>query len=122
MTQRVSAVAGKRYTMTFFSGTHDPSKHPTIAIRFYNSSNVEIGQAAIHTITTDVDITGSLGGPYLLSATAPVGVSYLKVILQDPSTTRAAAKGDAACLRVSTPTPTRTPSLSAMAIPAKEDD
>ena len=99
MYQQVSAVAGKVYTMTFSSGTHDPSVQPKIQIRFYNSLNVEIGTAAIHTITTDIDVTGSLGGPYTLSATAPAGVSYLKVILRDPSTTRAGAKADALCLR-----------------------
>ena len=99
MYEAVAAVAGKIYTMTFYSGTHNPTVHPTVEIRFYNSSNVEIGTAAIHTITTDIDVTGSLGGPYTLSATAPTGVSYLKVILRDPSTTRAGAKADALCLR-----------------------
>jgi hypothetical protein len=99
MSQQVSAVAGKTYSMTFYSGTHDPSVHPSIEIRFYNSSKVEIGTPAIHTITTDIDITGSLGGPYTLSVTAPATVSYLKVIFRDPSTTRAGAKGDAVCLK-----------------------
>ncbi len=110
MTQQVSAVAGVTYSMSFFSGTHTPSANPTIEIRFYNASNVEIGTPAIHTITTDIDVTGSLGGPYLLSATAPAGVSYLKVIFRDPSSSRAGAKGDALCLTTAaTPTPTRTP-------------
>lgn len=109
MSQQVSAVAGNIYSMTFYSGTHNPSVNPTIEIRFYNSSNVEIGTPAIHTITTDIDITGSLGGPYSLSATAPAAVSYLKVIFRDPSTTRAGAKGDALCLRMTTPTPTSSP-------------
>jgi len=96
--QKVAAVAGSIYTMTFYSGTHDPSVKPTIEIRFYNSSNTEIGTPAIHTITTDIDVTGAVGGPYTLRATAPSGVSYLKVIFRDPSTTRAGAKGDALCL------------------------
>jgi hypothetical protein len=60
MTQ-VGAVAGTAYTMTFYSGTHDPSKQPKVEIRFYNSSNVEIGTAAIQTITTDIDVTGRWG-------------------------------------------------------------
>ncbi|HUL99554.1 MAG TPA: hypothetical protein VLU24_09120, partial [Mycobacterium sp.] len=111
-TQQVSAVAGNVYAMTFYSGTHDPSVHPTIEIRFYNSSNVEIGTPAIHTITTDIDITGAVGGPYTLSATAPTGVSYLKVIFRDPSTTRAGAKGDSVCLLASTATPTTTPTAT----------
>lgn len=108
MSQQVSATAGTGYTMSFFSGTHDPSKSPTIEIRFYNSSNVEIGTPAIHTITTDIDVTGSLGGPYTLNAVAPSGVSYLKVIFRDPSTTRAGAKGDSLCLTTFAPTPTPT--------------
>ena len=123
MSQQVSAIAGNIYTMTFYSGTHNPSVHPTIEIRFYNSSNVEIGTAAIHTITTDIDVTGSLGGPYTLTATAPAGVSYLKVIFRDPSTTRAGAKGDSLCLTTFTPTPTptntptRTPTKTPTGVP-----
>jgi hypothetical protein len=120
MTQQVSAVAGVTYNMTFYSGTHNPSVNPTIEIRFYNAANTEIGTPAIHTITTDIDITGSLGGPYMLSATAPAGVSYLKVIFRDPSTTRAGAKGDSVCLTTSaTPTPTRTATPTATATPTK---
>ena len=103
--------------MTFYSGTHDPSVKPSIEIRFYNSSNVEIGTPAIHTITTDIDVTGSLGGPYTLSATAPTGVSYLKVIFRDPSTTKAGAKGDALCLRLATPIPTGTPTRTGTTTP-----
>ncbi len=109
MTQKVNAVAGATYNMTFYSGTHNPSVHPTIEIRFYNAANTEIGTPAIHTITTDIDVTGAVGGPYMLSATAPAGVSYLKVIFRDPSTTHAGAKGDSVCLTISaTPTPTKT--------------
>ncbi len=113
MSQQVSAIAGNTYSMTFYSGTHNPAVQPSIEIRFYNSSNVEIGTPAIHIITTDIDITGSLGGPYTLSATAPTGVSYLKVIFRDPSTTRAGAKGDALCMSMATPTPTATPTQTA---------
>ena len=110
MTQQVSAVAGVTYNLTFFSGTHTPSVSPTIELRFYNAANAEIGTPAIHTITTDIDNTGSLGGPFMLAATAPAGVSYLKVIFRDPSTSRAGAKGDSVCLTTSaTPTPTKTP-------------
>jgi hypothetical protein len=100
MSQTVnSIVAGTSYTMSFYSGSHDPSVNPTVEIRFYNSSNVEIvANRVTHTITTDIDLVGHLGGPYSLSATAPAGVSYLKVIFRDPSTTRAGAKGDSVCL------------------------
>ncbi|MBI4517737.1 MAG: hypothetical protein HY699_18175, partial [Deltaproteobacteria bacterium] len=121
--QQVSAVAGNVYTMAFYSGTHQPSVNPTIEIRFYNASNLEIGNPAIHTITTDIDVTGSLGGPYALSATAPSGVAYLKVIFRDPSTSRAGAKGDSVCLLQSivTPSPTSTaapPTATRTATPA----
>ena len=67
MTQNVAAVAGKSYTLTFYSGSHDPSTNPTVTVRWFNSSNVEIGTRLTHTITTDIDATGSLGGPYTLT-------------------------------------------------------
>src|SRR5690349_19154446 len=63
MSQQVSAVPGVTYSLNFFSGTHDPSVNPTIEIRFYNASNVQVGATTTHTITTDIDGTGSLGGP-----------------------------------------------------------
>ena len=102
--QTVNATAGSSYTMTFYSGAHlnqHPSTFPSIEIRFYNSSNAEIGTPAIHTINSsseNIDVTNSLGGPFTLNATAPTGVSYLKVIFRDPSTTRVGAKGDSVCL------------------------
>jgi len=99
MYQQVAAVPGAGYTMTFYSGTHDPSKHPTIAIRFYNAAGTEIGTPAIHTITSDLEISG-LGGPYTLNATAPAGAAKLRVIFTDPAYSTAGAKGDALCLQV----------------------
>ena len=88
--------------MTFYSGTHEPSKQPTIAIRFYDGTGSEIGTAAIHTITTDLEVSG-MGGPYTLSGTAPEGAANLRVIFTDPASTAtpfvyAGAKGDALCL------------------------
>jgi hypothetical protein len=100
LTQKVSAVPGTTYALSFYSGTHSPSAQPTIELRFYNSSNQTVGSAVIHTITTDIDVTGALGGPYTLTGTAPTGTSYLKVIFRDPSSTRAGAKGDSVCLIV----------------------
>jgi hypothetical protein len=102
MTQQVSAVAGTTYSMSFYSGTHTPSVSPKVEIRFYNSSNTEIGTASVHTITTDIDNTNNLGGPYVLNATAPAGVSYMKVIMRDPSTSHAGSKADSFCLVAST--------------------
>lgn len=109
MTQAVPAVAGVTYNFNFYSGTHDPLQLPTIELRFYDAADVEIGVPAIHVITTNIDVTGAVGGPFLLSGTAPAGVSYLKVIFRDPSSTHAGAKGDALCLTTfTTPTPTST--------------
>lgn len=99
MYQAVNVTPGNTYGMTFYSGTHTPSVQPTIAIRFYNSSGVEIGTPAVHTITKDID-NSTLGGPYTLSATAPTGATSLRVIFTDPSASGngAGAKGDALCL------------------------
>lgn len=104
MHQVVSAIPGNAYQMTFYSGTHNPSVNPTIAIRFYNSSNVEVGTPAIHTITKDID-GSTLGGPYTLNTTAPATASTLRVIFTDPSVSGsgAGAKGDALCLTTTTP-------------------
>jgi hypothetical protein len=109
MYQQVAAVPGNTYEMTFFSGTHEPSKQPTIAIRFYDGTGSEIGTAAIHTITTDLEVSGSLGGPYTLTGTAPAGAANLRVIFTDPASTAtpfayAGAKGDALCLKLKPPT------------------
>jgi len=116
-TQKVNASAGTSYTMTFYSGAHLNQVTPTpaanrvfssIEIRFYNSANGEIGTPAIHMINNlsgandeNIDATGHLGGPFTLTATAPTGVSYLKVIFRDPSSTRLGAKGDSVCLLAS---------------------
>jgi hypothetical protein len=98
MYQQVAAVPGATYSMTFYSGTHDPSKQPTIALRFYNGSGNEIGTPAIYTITSKLELNG-LGGPYTLNGTAPVGVASLRVIFTDPANSTAGAKGDALCLK-----------------------
>ena len=88
--------------MTFYSGTHNPSKQPTIAIRFYDGSGNEIGTPAVHTITSNLDVSG-VGGPYTLSGTAPAGAASLRVIFTDPArphpSAYAGAKGDALCLK-----------------------
>lgn len=109
--QKVSVVPGHTYWLTFYSGTHEPAVLPKVEMRFYNGADIEMGVPAIHLITTDLDITTALGGPYLLSAAAPAGASYLKVIFRDPSTNRVGAKGDAVCLIATAPTPT--PSITA---------
>ena len=102
MYQQVLAVPGITYHMTFYSATHEPSKNPTIAIRFCDGTGSEIGSAAIHTITSDLEVSG-LGRPYTLSGTAPEGAANLRVIFTDPASTAspfayAGAKGDALCL------------------------
>ena len=98
MYQQVAAVPGAAYKMTFYSGTHNPSKQPTIAIRFYDGSGSEIGAPAVHTITSNLDVSG-VGGPYTLSGTAPAGAASLRVIFTDPANSTAGAKGDALCLK-----------------------
>lgn len=100
MSQQVPVTAGTKYAMTFYSGTHNPAISPKVEMRFYNASNVEVGTAVLHTITVDIDVTGRLGGPYTLNATAPTGATYMKVIMRDPSTNRAGSKTDAFCLVV----------------------
>ena len=108
MYQQVAVVAGTTYNMTFYSGSHEPSKLPTIAIHFYDGSGTEIGTAAIHTITSDIEISG-MGGPYTLTGIAPAGAASLRVIFTDPGSTTmpftyAGAKGDALCLTRVPPT------------------
>jgi hypothetical protein len=107
MYQQVAVVGGDTYNMTFYSGTHDPSKEPTIAIRFYNGST-EIGTPAIHTITKDID-NSTLDGPYTLTGIAPADATSLRVIFTDPGSTvtpfvYAGAKGDSLCLTRVPPT------------------
>ena len=102
MYQQLSAVPGAPYRFTFYSGTHNPAANPTIAVRFYNSSGVEVGTPAIHTITTDIDnFPNKLGGPYTLNATAPSNAANLRVIFTDPSSSGSGggAKGDSLCLQ-----------------------
>ena len=110
MTQQVSATVGATYAMSFYSGSHTPNNLQTIEIRFYNTSNVDLGSAAIHTVVHDLESDNLVGGPYTLSAVAPANTSYLKVILRDKDTSgNAYTKADAMCLtQSSTPTPTKT--------------
>lgn len=119
MTQQVSATPGVTYQMTFYSGSHAPDGNQTVEIRFYNASHTEVGTAAIHTVTHDLESNDSVGGPYNLAAAAPAGTSYLKVILRDKTSTgKPANKVDAMCLTQSsqptpTPTVTKTPTPTA---------
>ena len=102
MYQQASAVPGAPYRFTFYSGTHNPAANPTIAVRFYNSSGVEVGTPAIHTITTDIDnAPNKLGGPYTLNATAPLNAVNLRVLFTDSSSSGSGggAKGDSLCLQ-----------------------
>ena len=98
MSQEVPVTSGKSYRLTFFSGTHQPWDKPTIELRFYNWWRQEIGLPATHVITTDIDKTGRLGGPYALTGKAPYGAAYAKVILRDAVGHGAGAKADALCL------------------------
>jgi hypothetical protein len=107
MYQEVAVVAGDTYNLTFFSGSHEPSKNPTIAVHFYNGST-DLGGAVTHTITSDIDTSG-MGGPYSLTGIAPAGATSLRVIFTDPGSMSnpffyAGAKGDALCLTRETTT------------------
>jgi len=123
ITQKVTATAGRTYTLSFYSGSHYPDGKQTIEIRFYNASNVDLGSAAIYTVTHVLESDNKVGGPTTLSAVAPAGTTYLKVIMRDASSTYynnkwngyanwtgyPATKADAFCLpQSSTPTPTAT--------------
>jgi hypothetical protein len=109
MTQKVTATAGKTYSMSFWAGTHGINNHTafdnnqTVEIRFYNASNTDLGSAAIFTVTHILESNNKVGGPYTLSATAPAGTTYLKVILRDTtSSSQPATKADALCLTAAT--------------------
>lgn len=99
MYQSVNIIVGTTYSMTFYAGSHDPAVNPTVEMRFYNSGGTEVGTPAIYTETVDIDVTGSLGGPYQLFATAPSTAATMRVILRDPARSGAGSKADAMCLQ-----------------------
>ena len=76
MSQGINVTAGKTYTLSFFSGSHNPLAQ-TVKMQYFTSANAAIGSAAVHTITSDLEITG-FGGPYSLSrGAAPSNAAYL---------------------------------------------
>ena len=122
LSQQVAATPGTTYSMSFYAGSHEPSSETTIAIRFYNASGTQVGTAAVHTVTYDMESSGvdpSLGGPYTLSAIAPADAATMKVILRDAdspsdpnSSGNAYTKADALCLTAPAATSTATPTAT----------
>lgn len=78
--QRVDyIVPGASYTLSYSAGTHQPSFSHYMRFEFYNASGGFISGTNSGEINFDVDNAPGLQA-YSLSATAPAGTSYLKVI------------------------------------------
>jgi len=96
MYQNVNVTPGNGYTLTFYSGSHNP-KSQTVKIQYYNASNVALGTASVHTITSDLEVTG-FGGPYTLTlGAAPTDAKYLRISVSANGYDY--AKVDAVCLQ-----------------------
>ncbi len=72
-------VPGASYTLSFAAGTHQPSFSHYMRFEFYNASGGLISGTNSGEINFDVDNAPGLQG-YTLTATAPAGTSFLKVI------------------------------------------
>jgi protocatechuate 3,4-dioxygenase beta subunit len=100
MSQKINVVGGNSYTLTFYSGSHVPSIQ-TVKIQYFTSGNAAIGSASVHTITSDLEITG-FGGPYTLTLdAAPANAATLKIMVS--ANNKDYAKVDALCLQATTP-------------------
>ncbi|MCB0608650.1 MAG: choice-of-anchor A family protein, partial [Lewinella sp.] len=76
--QQVNGVgAGATYTLTAWAGTHEPSYNHYLRIAFYNASGTLLSYQQAD-VNYDVDTYNNLGY-YTITATAPSGVSYLRV-------------------------------------------
>ncbi len=101
---------GSNYTVTLFAGTHETTMNHGVAIQFYNSSNVLLGGSGWTEVDHDVDATGNLL-LYSLSATAPTGTAYMRIIGRADGDI---LKLDAFCMQC--PSTTLTASVSAATI------
>jgi hypothetical protein len=102
MYQGVNVVVGNTYTLTFYSGSHVPSIQ-TVKIQYFTSGGAAIGAASVHTITSDLEVSG-FGGPYTLTlGAAPSNASYLKIMVS--ANNQDYAKVDALCLKKQTSAP-----------------
>ena len=102
MYQNVNVTPGYGYTLTFYSGSHVPQDQ-TVKLQYYNASNVALGTAVVHTITSDLEVTG-FGGPYTLTlGAAPTDAKYLRISVS--ANGHDYAKVDALCLKAQPGTP-----------------
>jgi hypothetical protein len=101
MYQKVNVTTGNAYTLTFYSGSHNPSIQ-TVKLQYYDANNSTVGGSATHTITSDLQISG-FGGPYNLTLNAaPSSAAFLKVMVS--ANNKDYAKVDALCLQATPPT------------------
>jgi hypothetical protein len=99
MYQQVNVTLGNTYTLTFYSGSHNPWKQ-TVKIQYYNGGSA-IGTAATHTIASDLEVTG-FGGPYSLTLdAAPFDATSLKIMVS--ANNYDYAKVDMLCLQAVSP-------------------
>ncbi|HMB22992.1 MAG TPA: SdrD B-like domain-containing protein, partial [Anaerolineales bacterium] len=100
MSQSVNVGVGNSYTLTFYSGSHNPSKQ-TVKLQYFNKKGAAIGTGATHTITSDLENTG-FGGPYtLMLDPAPSDATSLKIMVS--ANNKDYAKVDKLCLLAETP-------------------
>jgi len=96
MFQNVPITVGSTYSLTFYSGSHQPYNQ-TVKIQYYSATNVAIGSPVVHKITSDLEVTG-FGGPYTLSLpAAPTNAKYVRISVSANGYDY--AKVDALCLQ-----------------------
>ncbi len=99
MYQKVNVTSGNSYSLTFFSGSHVPSIQ-TVKLQYFDSHNRTVGSASVHTITSDLEVSG-FGGPYTLTlGAAPSNATYLEIMVS--ANNQDYAKVDALCLQADT--------------------
>ncbi|MBN2117197.1 MAG: carboxypeptidase regulatory-like domain-containing protein [Anaerolineales bacterium] len=100
MYQAVNVTTGNSYTLTFYSGSHKPSKQ-TVKLQYFNKRGKGIGTAATHIITSDLEDSG-FGGPYtLMLDPAPSDATSLRIMVS--ANRFDYAKVDMLCLQPTTP-------------------
>ena len=79
--QDVPATPGSTFSLTFYSGAHNPSIQ-TVTLRYLDAGLSTLGTPSVHTVVYDTDVTTpqQLGGPYSLTlAAAPAGTAFVRV-------------------------------------------
>ena len=99
MYQKINVTSGNSYSLNFFSGSHNPSIQ-TVKLQYFDSHNRTVGSASVHTITSDLEVSG-FGGPYTLTlGAAPSNATYLEIMVS--ANNQDYAKVDALCLQTTT--------------------